>query len=339
MVQKEIKETADIHTALKAFLDEWHNGQATVQVQTSGSTGTPKQMQVEKRRMENSARLTCSFLGLKQGDSALLCMPLQYIAGKMVVVRSLVCGLRLIAVQPSGHPLEELTEIPVFAAMVPMQVYNSLQIPDECEKLKQIKHLIIGGGAIDKDMEKALRNFPNAVWSTYGMTETLSHIALRRLNGPTASEWYTPFDNVKIELSERGTLTISAPLVNPEILVTNDIAEINEHGQFRILGRADNTINSGGIKIQPEQAETLLAGSIQGEFAVTSVPDARLGEALTLLYSGSQSQEEINSLCKKLLPPYWRPKHIVHTPHFPLTGNGKISRKEVKEYAVRLVMP
>ena len=201
----------DIHDALRAFLAEWHSDSPTVTVQTSGSTGTPKRMEVEKTRMEASARLTCDFLDLHPGDTALLCMPLQYIAGKMVVVRSLVRGLRLVTVQPCGHPLAGLEDAPVFAAMIPMQVYNSLQVPRERALLRQVKHLIIGGGAIDTPLAEALRDFPNAVWSTYGMTETLSHIALRRLNGPDASEWYTPFASVSIRLSERGTLVIQAP--------------------------------------------------------------------------------------------------------------------------------
>ena len=237
---------------LEAFLQEWHNDDPTVWVHTSGSTGTPKPLLVEKERMKASARLTCQFLGLKKGDTALLCMPLQYIAGKMVVVRSQVAELRLIPVAPCGHPLKDLQEVPTFAAMIPMQVYNSLQVPEEKHILKHIKHLIIGGGAIDNTLSNELKDFPNQVWSTYGMTETLSHIALRCLNGKEASDWYTPFDSVRIRLSEENTLIIHAPNVCSEELITNDIAEINEEGKFRILGRKDNTINSGGVKIQIE---------------------------------------------------------------------------------------
>ena len=209
---------------LETFLQEWQNEEPNVWVHTSGSTGTPKPLQVEKERMMASARLTCSFLGLKEGDSALLCMPLQYIAGKMVVVRSLVAGLNLIPVAPSGHPLKDLKEAPTFAAMIPMQVYNTLQVPEERARLRNIKHLIIGGGAIDDALANELKDFPNHVWSTYGMTETLSHIALRKLNGQDASDWYTPFDNVRIRLSEEGTLIIHAPNVCAEELITNDIS-------------------------------------------------------------------------------------------------------------------
>ena len=174
--------------ALADFLAEWFDASDTVTVHTSGSTGTPKELRVEKRRMMNSAMLTVSFLGLRQGDNALLCMPLQYIAGKMVVVRALTAGLNLISVTPCGHPLQSVSQPLAFGALIPMQVYNSLQHPEECGRLKNIRHLIIGGGAIDPDMEAALKRFPNGVWSTYGMTETLSHIALRKLNGADASE-------------------------------------------------------------------------------------------------------------------------------------------------------
>ena len=174
---------------LDEFVSDWQSDSPTLLVHTSGSTGKPKPMLVEKRRMEASARITCGFLGLRAGDTALLCMPLDFIAGKMVVVRSLVWGLRLVAVEPSGHPLKGLTESPTFAAMVPMQVYNSLKVEEERRLLRGITHLIIGGGAVNSDMAEELRGFPNAVWSTYGMTETLSHIALRRLSGAEASEW------------------------------------------------------------------------------------------------------------------------------------------------------
>lgn len=328
--------TPDIHDALRAFLAEWHSDSPTVTVQTSGSTGTPKRMEVEKTRMEASARLTCDFLGLHTGDTALLCMPLQYIAGKMVVVRSLVRGLRLVTVQPCGHPLAELDEAPVFAAMIPMQVYNSLQVPRERALLRQVNHLIIGGGAVDAPLAEALRDFPNAVWSTYGMTETLSHIALRRLNGPEASEWYTPFDSVTVSLSERGTLVIRAPLVNPSILETNDIAELNEAGCFRILGRADNTINTGGVKVQAEQVENCLKPHFPTPFVVTAVPDPRLGEAVTLLYTDGRTADEVLRLCRETLPPYWRPRHAYRVAAIPQTGSGKVGRADARALAETL---
>ena len=320
---------------LEAFLCEWHNDEPTVWVHTSGSTGTPKPLQVEKERMRASARLTCSFLGLKEGDSALLCMPLQYIAGKMVVVRSLVAGLKLIPIAPCGHPLKDMKEAPTFAAMIPMQVYNTLQVPEERAILMGINHLIIGGGAIDDALASELKTFPNHVWSTYGMTETLSHIALRRLNGDDASDWYTPFDNVRIRLSEEGTLVIHAPNVCAEELTTNDIAEINEEGKFRILGRKDNTINSGGVKIQIEQVEACLKKHLDIPFQITARPDAKFGEIVVLIYNKVKDEATVRRVCEEALPTYWVPKAYIAVDELPLTGTGKPDRATARRMATR----
>ena len=323
--------------ALADFLAEWFDASDTITVHTSGSTGTPKELRVEKRRMMNSAMLTVSFLGLKQGDNALLCMPLQYIAGKMVVVRALTAGLNLIPVTPCGHPLQSVSQPLAFGALIPMQVYNSLQHPEECGRLKNIRHLIIGGGAIDPDMEAALKRFPNGVWSTYGMTETLSHIALRKLNGQDASEWYTPFSQVSVSRSDEGTLIIDAPLVCPQRLITNDIVELNERGQFRILGRKDNTINTGGVKVQIEQVENALKPLLPFPFAITSAPDAKFGERIVLLvqhapFLNEQEKQEIHRACQQL-PAYWRPKQWITVAALPLTGTGKPDRAAAKRLA------
>ena len=323
---------------LEEFLAEWHDESPYVRVQTSGSTGAPKPMLVEKRRMLASARITCDFLGLKPGDTALLCMSLDYIAGKMMVVRSIERGLKLITIAPSGHPLASSNPSPLtphllFAAMVPMQVYNTLQVPEEKERLKQIRHLIIGGGAIDEAMEAELRHFPNAVWSTYGMTETLSHIALRRLNGPEASEWYTPFPSVTISQNADGCLVIDAPEVCSEPLITNDIVEVDA-GRFRILGRKDNVICSGGIKIQIEEVERQLKPHLSAPYLITKRPDEKFGEVAVLLTEGSI--EDARQVCERVLPKYHQPKDYLHVAQIPLTETGKPARKKAESLITNL---
>ena len=350
---------------LEEFLSEWNNGSDRVLVHTSGSTGKPKPMMVEKKRMLNSARITCDFLGLKPGDSALLCMSLDYIAGKMVVVRSIERHLHLISVSPSGHPLKDINlkdangkdvngEI-TFAAMVPMQVYNTLQVPEERERLTHIHHLIIGGGAIDASLEKELRSLPGniAIWSTYGMTETLSHIALRRINGDEASEWYQPFDSVKISQTDEGCLVIDAPLVCAETLVTNDIVEIEpyiynkvekhnkvEKLRFRIKGRKDNVICSGGIKIQIEEVEALLKPHLEKPFMIAKKKDEKFGEIAVLL-TEDENLKKVEATIRRLLSgksddsnkssesanhKYWIPREYLHVDHLPLTETGKPKR-------------
>ena len=356
---------------LEDLFSEWNNDSDRVLVHTSGSTGKPKPMMVEKKRMLNSARITCDFLGLKPGDSALLCMSLDYIAGKMVVVRSIERHLHLISVSPSGHPLKDINlkdangkdvngEI-TFAAMVPMQVYNTLQVPEERERLMHIRHLIIGGGAIDASLEKELQSLPGniAIWSTYGMTETLSHIALRRINGAEASEWYQPFDSVKISQTEEGCLVIDAPLVCAETLVTNDIVEIEpyiynkvekhdkveknevvEKLRFRIKGRKDNVICSGGIKIQIEEVEALLKPHLEKPFMLAKKKDEKFGEIAVLL-TEDEDLKKVEATIRRLLfgksddsnnssesksHKYWIPREYLHVDHLPLTETGKPKR-------------
>lgn len=312
------------------FIDDWNNGSPLMLVHTSGSTGKPKPLWVEKARMMASARITCDYLGLKPGDTALLCLPLDYIAGKMMAVRGLVRSLQMICVEPSSHPLRSLSQAPVFAAMVPMQVIESMKSENELALLKDIRHLIIGGGAIDAELAEQLKLFPNAVWSTYGMTETLSHIALRRLSGNGTSLWYEPFSGVGVSVSADGCLVIDAPTVCAKTLHTNDMAEIAADGRrFRILGRKDNVVCSGGVKIQIEEVERMLAPYIHCPFAITKRPHAVLGEALVMLLDGDHTYKDaVMELCRNVLPKFWVPKGIV-IGHIPMTKTGKPARKDI----------
>ena len=278
---------------LAQFIKEWNNGSDKLPVHTSGSTGNPKLLWVEKRRMEASARMTCDFLQLREGQTALLCLPVDYIAGKMMVVRAMVQKLQLISVEPDGHPLKAVEQDIDFAAMVPLQVYNSLQKPIERERLRRIRHLIIGGSAIDSALARQLKDFPNAVWNTYGMTETLSHIALRRLNGCHADDWYTPLSGVEVSLHTNGCLIVTAPHLCSHPLVTNDLAEIKPKvlstptqakfknpstgNLFRILGRQDNVIISGGVKIQIEEVENVLRPHLSVPYAIVRCKDDKFG--------------------------------------------------------------
>lgn len=333
------------------FISEWNNDSEYVSVHTSGSTGVPKQMWVEKRRMEASARITCDFLGLTPGDTALLCMSPDFIAGKMMIVRSLIRSLRLTVVEPSGHPLASVPHVSTqdslaavdspfsydFVAMVPMQVYNSLQVPAERERLMAIRHLIIGGGAIDDGLAQELKRFPHAVWSTYGMTETLSHIAMRRLSGNGASEWYTPLDHVEVSLDADHCLVIDAPLVTAGRLTTHDIAELSADGRhFRIIGRRDNVICSGGIKIQIEEVERLLRPHIRAPFVITKCRDTKFGETVVLL-TQTADPVALRTVCEQHLPAYWRPRHYVHTDRIPFTATGKPARADIEQLVEALL--
>lgn len=341
--------------SLDQFLEEWNNSSPAILVHTSGSTGKPKPMLVEKQKMQNSAHITCSFLNLHPNDNALLCMPLDYIAGKMMVVRAVSYGMNIINVPPSNHPLASIADNKYvcerllddyfidIAAMVPSQVYCSLQVPEEREMLRRIRHLIIGGGAVSAELQHELQNLysdeeseTHCIWSTYGMTETLSHIALRRLNGRNASDWYTPLQGVKVWLNGDGCLCIDAPLVHDGILETNDIAELHD-GKFRIIGRKDNVICSGGIKLNIEEIEDKLSsllsaftdGDESASFCITKCPDEKFGEIAVLLITNriGITDEELHDVFAHL-DRYSAPKRVVRVDYIPLTKTGKIDRAE-----------
>ena len=320
------------------FLKEWNSNCPTLTIQTSGSTGKPKRIIVEKARMLASARMTCDTLNLKKGDTALLCMPLEYIAGKMMAIRSIEREMKLICIPPCSNPLRPLigpAEHIDFAAFVPLQIAKILEHEEEKSLLAQIGTVLIGGGTIDKHIEDELKNFPNQIYATYGMTETLSHIALRHISGESASPWYTPMPQVHVELSEEHTLIITAQHLSITSLKTNDIAELNDKGQFRILGRIDNIINTGGIKIQIEDIENLLQKTELTDFLITSVPDKTFGEAIVLL-TLPQSTNKIESAITTL-PKYWKPKHIIEIQEIPLTETGKPNRAKAKIIANELI--
>ena len=195
-------------------------------------------------------------------------------------------------------------------------------------------------------MEEALKDFPNAVWSTYGMTETLSHIALRRLNGPTASDWYTPFEGVTLSQTDEGCLVIEAPAVHDGPLVTNDIVELSSpldqrslctfrsknSNRFRIIGRKDNVICSGGIKIQMEEVERLLHPHLSIPYIITRAKDERLGEMVVLLTEGG-NPDEVKAVCEIVLPKYWQPRRVIIVDHLPMTETGKPARAEAEKLA------
>lgn len=327
-----------IYRDLYTFLYAWFSEGETMKVQTSGSTGAPKVMEVSKRSMMNSACRTCRFLELQEGDSLLLSMNLKYIGAQMMVVRALVGGLRVLLQEPCAHPLAAVREQIDFLSMVPMQLASSLQREAERNILQAAKVVIIGGGAVDSLLEEQLQVLPCRIYSTYGMTETLSHIAMRPLNGPERSDRYYPLPGVTLSLSVRDTLVIEVPDVCAGKLETNDCVTLYPDGSFVVKGRVDNVINSGGVKIQIEEDERLLQGVLSFPFAITSVPDSFYGERAVLLaehpeFSAKETDEYL-VLLKQTLPRYHAPRDIIFVRSLPRTENGKIDRKGCRNAAL-----
>lgn len=313
------------------FILDWISPMEYIQVETSGSTGLPKTIELQKAHVEASAQATLTFLGLKQGDTAYLCLPVDYIAGKMMVVRSLVGGFDLHYAEPSSTPdLTALDKID-FAGMIPMQVSKLLESDNGKQQLNKIEKLIIGGSFVPASLEDKIKTLPNKIWSTYGMTETITHIALRRLNGENTSEKYTPLPTVNVSLDERGCLVIYADYVDVKGLITNDLAQISSDGSFKVLGRIDNIVMSGGLLLHPEIIEKKLHGFVDRDFFLSGLRDQELGERLVIFIEDpngdlSTKETELQNAINERLTGYEIPKSIIFMEKFDRTGNGKILR-------------
>ncbi len=316
-----------------SFIQEWFDDSKTVKVQTSGSTGTPKIFEIEKIRMSYSANKTCDILGLKEGDSTLLCLPVEYISGKMMVVRAIERKLNLVVKAPSINPLSNLNETIDFCAMSPLQVENSL------DKIHWIKNIIIGGAAVSESLKNKIAEnldskeskIKNHIFETYGMSETLSHIALKQIY-PIAEEYFQVLNGVEISLDERGCLQIYASDLNAELLITNDLVELKNDKEFRFLGRIDNVINSAGLKLHPEQLENLIKKDIPNEVIFLGIEDVLLGQKLVLIMEGNKSEAIIHKLEKISYPSKnHQPKEVIFIEKIPRIPNGKVDRRELSK--------
>lgn len=310
-----VKEGDGNEKAIGEFLMDWFDNKDFIEMRTSGTTGLPKVVKLQKQAMIQSALATGDFFKLEPRDKALLCLPVKFIAGKMMLVRSLILGLDLDIVEPSTQPLALNTAHYDFVAMVPLQVQNSI------EELKNVKKLIVGGAKMDSALEEKVLPLKTEVYETYGMTETITHIAAKRVGESV----FTVLPNVKIAQDDRGCLAITVPSISEEPIITNDLVDIIRENQFIFLGRIDNVINSGGVKLIPEQIEAKLVGKINTRFFVTGIPDSILGEKLILVIEGEK--QNFSSDFFNVLDKYERPKEIVFIPKFKENENGKLLRK------------
>lgn len=326
---------ASISEEMHSFLKDWFSNDLTISVQTSGSTGIPKTIELKKEFMVNSALATASYFNLPQKTTSLLCLPISYIAGKMMLIRALTLGWHLDFVEASLNPLQSISKKYDFSAMVPLQVENSF------EKIHLLKKLIIGGGVISNPLQEKLQNVDCEVFATYGMTETITHIAVKKLNKTNKKPtFYKVLPYVSIYKDHRDCLVIEAKNVADKVLFTNDVVQLISKNQFDWLGRFDNVINSGGVKLHPEKIEEELSKVIEHRFFVTGISDEKLGEKLVLVIETLTEEMDkatfknsislkINQL--KTLSKFELPKEIYLTTQFIETTSGKIQRKKTVE--------
>lgn len=352
---------SDNARATLQFARDWLRGDERFTLHTSGSTGEPKPIDLTRSQMEASARATGAALGLRNGQRALVCLPTRYVAGRMMLVRGFVLGLEMLVVEPASDPLADLPEgwQPDFTALAPLQMQTllaaALTAPadscfgDETERAFRYRRLLdgmsailLGGGPVNEEIQRQVQQLATPVYHTYAMTETATHIALRRLNGPAATDAFVPLRGVELALDARGCLAIRGAVTNGAWVQTNDLVELRADGSFVWLGRADNVINSGGVKVQAEQVEAAVAALQSSRpdlawrgrrLAVTGLPNERLGQIVTLVIEGlplSADQEaEIAAALRAELDRFWTPRRFAYLPHLPMTPTGKIDRAGV----------
>lgn len=316
------------------FIGEWYNKQDYILVTTSGSTGTPKKLQLKKKHLKNSAAGTYHYFAPWNKKPLLSALPAHYIAGKMMVVRALEYNLPLVWVEPSTQPLKTL-QIPVqFAALVPNQVAESIDLLE----YNLVEKLIIGGAPVTPQLEHRLQSASTRCFATYGMTETATHIALRPLNGSDQKEEFTFLNGITGSTNNSGLLTIHAPQLGAENLKTNDIVDLN-YNSFIWRGRAGFTVNSGGLKIQPEELEKQLEGKIPFPFFFWSEPDPVLGEKLIIIVKAGKStaaEHEVKEVLKQFITDgKLLPKKIYFTTRFQYSANNKLLREKTFEFLTK----
>ncbi len=308
---------------IKQFLTEWNDDKPYVIAHTSGSTGTPKPIKLLKDDMVASALATCAFFGIN--ESSLLVCPLSpsYIAGKMMIVRSIVSGANILMPRPSNHPSIDTTQQISLMAIVPSQIEG---IAQHCDK---IDNLLIGGAAVPRVLENRLKTLSCESFVSYGMTETCSHVALRRVKDERMI--YHAMPGVTFECDSRDCLVVNVPHLSVRQVVTNDIVKLHDPEHFEWIGRYDNVINTGGLKVFAEEVEQRLSEHIETPFYIAGEDDPKWGTRVTLHIEKTEEEGDsvtLSELCRKVLRPHEVPKHIYFHSKLNRTESGKLRRQD-----------
>ena len=332
----------------KAFelMGNWLRGQEHFEFTTSGSTGAPKKIVHHRNQMSASARQTLQRLKIEKGSTAVLCINPDFIGGAMVLVRALVGKLNLLMLEVQANPLQKVDRPFQLISLVPLQLQRILDDnkPEEVRLLKNCDHILLGGAAPSLTLENRLQGLPNHVWSTYGMTETVSHIGLRKLAPKPAADFFTLIGDTEIDYHKVDQLAVKGSVTNGKWVKTNDRVEIISENKFRILGRADHVINTGGIKVQPEKIEYLLEPTLKAfgitNFFIAGIASEQYGQEIALLIESKNDLDtnQLNDTVRNSgsLNRYEIPKRIIVLPEFQYTATGKIKKKETLKSAYDL---
>ena len=321
------------------FILEWFSPTESVLVQTSGSTGDPKIIELKKVHMIESAKATIDFFGLEPDSSIWLCLPIKYIAAKMVVVRAIVGKMNLVYSKPSEDLIQPKSSPISITAMVQNQVNRLLNSEQGIDKLKNAGVLLIGGSSISKSLEDRINSIEGInAWHSYGMTETITHIALHRIGSNDKQGRFYPMAGIVIKSNNDNQLIIGAPSRGVEMLITNDLVNIFNDGSFDIIGRKDNIIITGGIKVIPEKVEGLISDLITSDYFIAGVEDDILGKKVSLFIEDDISDDLVSLLTNKLknrLSKYELPKNIYKGNNFVRNKTGKVNRSKTIEICLK----
>ena len=301
-----------------SFILNWLDESSYMQLETSGTTGNPKVIKVNKKTMFLSAKNTGKYFGLKAGDSALLCLPITFVAGKMMIIRAIVLGLDLYVSKPSSSPINTFSRNFDFVAMTPLQLEKTINY------IHKIKCLIIGGSPVNSVLKNKIKNTYSGVFETYGMTETVSHVAVKNLS--LGEDTFKSLPGITFS-QKFGCLEVNAPFISSTPIQTNDKVQLISNNSFRWIGRNALTINSGGIKFNPEEIERLLSNHYSEDFVISSLPDSLLGEKIVLVFEKKIPTNPRRFFSK--LKKHQRPKEVAFLNKFE-RKNGKINREKIK---------
>ena len=333
-----VKEGEPYEQLIGDFLLDWLSYKSYIDQKTSGSTGEPKWIPIPKLSMVNSSKATSKRFDLEPGSHVLNCLGMETIAGKMMLVRAMVSGWKIDCIEPTANPLEYFREPLDLTAMVPLQLQNSL------DKIQNVSKIIVGGAPMPSGLLASLPKSGTEIYESYGMTETASHIALRKLqavpedqNREEVLEPFEVIEGVHLETDERGCLVIHASHLSDKPFVTNDLVKLESDTHFRWLGRLDHVINSGGVKLVPEKLEDRMSAVLKDRFFLGSLPDKELGERLILVVeTDTDPKPSLQALRDSgLFTKYEIPREVYGTPHFKETSFGKINRRDIVKEIIK----
>ena len=324
--------TEDWQVEIFDFLGEWFSGKTRFEIKTSGTTGSPKIESFSREAFITSAQITINTFDLAKGDTLLMCLPMHFVAGKMMLIRAIIGRMKIRAIQPSLNPVKDLIYPVEFAAFTPHQLNTILKINPN--KMGLIEKAIIGGSPVSSELKNQLGDFKTKLFETFGMSETLTHVAIKAINGTSKSDYFKVLKGFNINVDENNRLIIEADHLKNSPLLTSDIVEMIDSENYRWLGRSDDVINSGGIKLFPVSIENRISAQIDREIIIGKRSDENFGEVVILFIEGEPFNEnrlaELNIELTKLLDKFEVPKEIIFKTEFPRNKNGKVIRSEIR---------